>query len=53
MIATYVFSKSEAQTTDTDDMAIAADAIHGLRDKPIGTNTPENTHEHAERKTQV
>jgi len=40
---TYNFSSNERTTTDTDDAAIAADAIHGFSTKPTGLNTPVNT----------
>lgn len=36
----YVFSSKEERTTDTEDMAIAADAIQGLRERPHGTKMP-------------
>jgi hypothetical protein len=34
-------SRSEEVTTDTDDMAMAAAAIHGSMEKPSGRKTPE------------
>jgi len=37
---TYSFSSSDSTTTDTDEAAIAADAIHGCSAKPSGLNTP-------------
>ena len=41
---TYNLSKREESTTDTEDVAMAADAIHGCREMPApGTNTPERT----------
>jgi hypothetical protein len=38
--STYVLSKSDDTTTDTDDIAMAADAIHGFKVKPNGEKTP-------------
>ena len=38
---TYSLSKSDDTTTETEDIAMAAEAIHGRRDMPRGTNTPE------------
>lgn len=36
----YVFRSKEERTTDTEDRAIAADAIQGLRERPHGTKMP-------------
>lgn len=36
----YVFSSKEERTTETEDKAIAADAIQGLREMPTGTKMP-------------
>ena len=37
---TYNLRKREETTTDTEEAAIAADAIQGFSDRPHGTNTP-------------
>ena len=39
-VMTYNLKKREETTTDTEEAAIAADAIQGFRDRPHGTNTP-------------
>jgi len=39
-VKTHSFSSSERTTTDTDEAAIAADAIHGCSVKPTGLNIP-------------
>jgi len=35
-------SNRDEQTTVTEDMAIASEAIHGCSSKPSGDNIPEN-----------
>lgn len=39
---TYSLSSKEEQTTDTEEAAIAADPIQGLRKNPHGRNTPKS-----------
>ena len=39
-----MYSKEE-HTTETDEAAIAADAIHGLNDRHTGVNTPVTNNE--------
>ena len=39
-LKTYSLRSKEEHTTETDEAAIAADAIHGLNDRPTGVNTP-------------
>lgn len=43
-VTTNRFSKRDEQTTVTDDMAIASEAIHGCSSKPSGENSPMNKH---------
>lgn len=38
---TYSLSSSDRQTTDTEEAAMAADAIHGWSSTPKGVNTPD------------
>ena len=38
---TYSFSSSDEITTDTDDEAMATEAIHGCKVIPIGNKHPE------------
>ena len=40
---TYNLRSSDRATTDVDDMAIAAEAIHGANSIPSGQRTPEHT----------
>jgi len=42
---THSFSSRDRTTTETDEAAIAADAIHGCSVKPTDLNTPAN-HKH-------
>jgi hypothetical protein len=37
---TYSFKQSDDSTTETEDTAIAAEAIHGFMDKPTGSSAP-------------
>ena len=37
---TYNFRSKDEQTTDTEEAAMAAEAIQGCRDQPNGTNIP-------------
>ena len=39
-LISHVLRSKEEKTTDTEDIAIAADAIQGLRDSPHGTKIP-------------
>ena len=45
---TYNLSRSDRATTEVDDMAIAAEAIHGANSIPSGQRTPEHTRIHME-----
>jgi len=46
VLMTYSFNSSDRTTTDTDEAAIAADAIHGCSTNPAGLNTPVTTSKH-------
>ena len=41
MSSTYSFSNSDEITTDTEDEAMATEAIHGCKAIPIGNKHPE------------